>query len=259
MNDLPAGLRLYRTQIADAIAWDLERRRRPIARWAVRLAVPTVAAAAAAIAAVALTSGPQAPKADAAILRGVAAALTPHPGTILHERALVTVDGMSPGVYELWEQSDSPYAYRVVKLGHEGSWDGTSFRDYDAASNRIVVQQGRSGSRSPDDTAAELRLLVESGRATIDEETTFQGVPAYKLTVSGAPRSYLNGTVFVAKADYRPLEIRTTTQAGPEGQTVDETIDFQAYEYLPSTQANLAQLDLAAQHPGAQVVDAPAK
>jgi hypothetical protein len=193
--------------------------------------------------------------ADAAILRGVAAALTSPSGTILHEQALVTVAGQQPARFELWQQADSPYAYRVIKFGHEGSWNGSRFSDFDAASNTIAVQPesgSPSGRGAPGDLAATIRSLVESGQAKIDEETTFDGVAAYKLTVSGADQPYLNGTVFVARSDYRPLEIETT-QAGRAGD-VAETVVFQTYEHLPANQANLRLLDLAAQHPGARVV-----
>jgi hypothetical protein len=258
MNDLPAGLRLYRNQLRDAVAHDLGRRTRPLwrrPRFALGIAAPTLALGAAAAAVVVVFSGgPRASSADAAILHRVAAALSPHSGTILHEQASVTIAGQAPTRYELWEQADSPYAYRVIKFGHEGSWNGTSYADYDASSNRIVVQPGGSSGRTPDDAAAELRSLVESGQATVDAETTLDGVAAYKLTVSGASSHYLDGTVYVARDDYRPLQIQTTTQAGPDGAEVGETIQYQTYEYLPADQANLALVDLAAQHPGAQVV-----
>jgi hypothetical protein len=262
MNDLPAGLRLYRNQLRDAVAHDLARRVRSTGsrpRWALRLAVPTaVVAGAAAALVVFLTGGPQASSADAAILRGVAAALTAPSGTILHERAMVTVAGQAPARYELWAETDSPYAYRVVKFGHEGSWDGSAFSAYDASSNTIVRNgdgSRSSGRSAPDDPAAVLRSLVESGAAKIDGEATLDGIAAYELTVSGAAQRYLNGTVFVAKDDYRPLEIETTTD-GPSGP-VTETIRYQILEYLPATAASRALLDLAAQHPGAQIVSRP--
>jgi hypothetical protein len=115
---------------------------------------------------------------------------------------------------------------------------------------------GSSGRSEPDDAAAVLRSLVESGDAKIDGKTTVDGIAAYKLTVSGAAQHYLNGTVFVAKDDYRPLEIETTAD-GPLG-SVTETIRYQIYEYLPATATSRALLDLAAQHPGAPVVSRPA-
>jgi hypothetical protein len=263
MSDLPAGLRLYRNQLRDAVAHDLARRVEStwsVPRWALRLAIPAIAAAGAAVALVlVLSAGPQASSADAAILHRVATALTAPAGTDLHEQAWVTVGARPPARYELWQQADAPYAYRVIKFGHEGSWDGTAFSNFDATSNTIVVGPVGSpakGGSAPDDAAAVLRSLVESGDARIDAETIFDGIAAYKLTVSGAAQHYLNGTVFVARDDYRPLQIETTTDtpAGP----VSETIRFEAYEYLPGTRASRALLDLAAQHPGARMVSTPA-
>src|SRR5262245_38463349 len=102
MNDLPQSLRLYSTELRDAIARDLGRRSPALPRWALRVAAPAVAIAGAAAAVVlVLSGGPEAPSANAAVLRHVAAALTPPAGTILHERALVTLAGQPPAQYEL--------------------------------------------------------------------------------------------------------------------------------------------------------------
>jgi hypothetical protein len=78
--------------------------------------------------------------------------------------------------------------------------------------------------------------MVASGRAHVHASTTFHGVPAYKLTVTGAPDRWLNGTAYVSKANYRPLEIDTAA-GGPT-----ERIVYQSYEYLPATTANQALL-----------------
>jgi hypothetical protein len=255
MNELHEGLRLYRSQLRDAVAHDLSRSRAP--RLALRIGAPALAAGAVTVAAfLLLQSGPQAPTADAAILHRVAAALTGGSGTILHERALVTLAGREPQPYELWQQVDSPYAYRVIKFGHEGGWDGSGYADFDRGANTIVVQPGSSTRSGPDDVAALLRSLVESGNAKIDEETTLGGVPAYKLTVDGSSTHFLNGTVYVARSDYRPLRVQTTV-TGPRGDEVSETVEYQTYEYLPGTAANRSLVDLSAQHPGATMVGAP--
>jgi hypothetical protein len=142
----------------------------------------------------------------------------------------------------------------VIKFGHEASWNGTSFEQYDPRS--ILAQPGQGV--FPDDAAADLRSLVQSGGAKVDAKTTFDGVAAYRLTVSGASPHYLNGTVYVARDDFRPLRIEMTIQAGLDGIDVAETIDYTRYEYLPADDEITALLDLGAQHPGAQVVDAPA-
>ena len=82
------------------------------------------------------------------------------------------------------------------------------------------------------------------------------GVPAYVLSFSGLPVGgwLSNGTYDVAKSDYHPLLLQTTV-AFQQGQC-SETVQFQTYEYLPETPANLSLLDLSAQHPGATVVNA---
>jgi hypothetical protein len=205
MTELPAGLDLFRDQLCDAVARDLSRRPR---RRAVRTLVP--AAGLAAAGALVLTAGgAPAPSADAAVMRHVVTALTAPPATILHESAMVTL-GSTTAPYELWVQSSPPYAYRVIKWGHEGTGTGTA----------------------PDDPAAALRAMVQSGQAHVDAATTFAGVPAYELSVAGASDRWLNGTIYVSRADYRPLQIETN----------GERIVFQNYEYLPATAANQALL-----------------
>ncbi len=160
----------------------------------------------------AVTGGAPMPTAEAAIMRHVAAALTSPPATVLHERALVTA-GSTTAPYELWIDSNPPHAFRVIKWGHEATGTGGT----------------------PTDPAATLRSLVASGHAHVAATTTFDGVPAYKLTVSGSPDRFLNGTAYVSRTDYYPLEIDTTGNGG-------ERIVVHTYEYLPATPANLALL-----------------
>jgi hypothetical protein len=210
MTELHAGLELFRDQLRDAIARDVDRRPR---RRAVRGAIPVAGIAAAGAAVLAITGGTPAPTADAVVMRHVVAALTAPPATILHERAFV-IAGSKSTRFELWAQSNPPYAYRVIKWGGEGT--GT-------------------GNAAPDDPAATLRSMVQSGQAHIDATTTFDGVSAYKLSVSGSSERFINGTAYVSRADYHPLEIDTPDGGG-------ERIVFQTYEYLPVTAANLALL-----------------
>lgn len=125
------------------------------------------------------------------------------------KRALVT-SGSATSPYELWIESTPPHHYHVIKWGHEGTGSG----------------------RGASDPAAALRSLVASGNAHVEAATTFDGVPAYKLTVTGASDRWLNGTAYVSRADYHPLEIECN----------GERIVFQTYEYLPATPANLQLL-----------------
>jgi hypothetical protein len=246
MTDLHPALDDYRRLLRDAVARDLTRR---APRRRLHLAPVAAVVAAVIVVAVLTIGGGPAQTANAAILRATVAALTPPPGTILHEQATVTIPGSAPAPFELWAQANPPHAYRVIKWGHEGSFNGTSFSSYDASTNTIA--SGAPGpvagsSHEPVDVAATLRALVQAGNAQVVGTTTIQGTPAYELSVSGSGDPWENGTAYVAQSDYRPLLIETTAD--------NETIDFSTYEYLPATAANLALLDLVAQHPGANVV-----
>jgi hypothetical protein len=212
MTELHAGLELFRDQLRYAVASDLTRGN-PLnvrRRHAFRVGVPAALAAGAAALVLALTGGSPAPPADAAILRHMVAALSTPPGMILHERALVTL-GSATSPYELWVEQSAPHAYRVAKWGHEGT--GTS--------------------NGPVDPAEMLRSMVQSGQAHIDTATTYNGVAAYKLTVAGSSDPFLNGTAYVSRSNYHPLEIDTPGRGEPE------RIVVQTYDYLPATPANL--------------------
>lgn len=214
MTQLHNGLELYREDLRRAVARQQlagEKRSRLRAdRRLVRVAVPAAAALGAGALALTLSGGSPVSSADAAILRHVEAALTSPPATILHERAMVTLAGVT-APYELWAESVPPYHYHVLKWGHAGT--GTT-------------------SRAPDDFAAELRALVATGNAWVAGSTTVDGVAAYKLQVSGSSDRFLNGVAYVARSNYHPLEIDTTANGG-------ERIVFQTYQYLPATAANL--------------------
>lgn len=209
MSDLPAGLELFRDQLRDAVARDLAHpQRRRISRKHAWLPISAAAAATTALV-LTITGGAPAQIAQGAIMRHVAAALTAPPATILHERAMVT-SGSSTQPYEVWISSAPPHPYRVIKWGHEGTGTG----------------------RGSSDPAAALRSLVASGGARVAATTTFDGTPAYKLIVSGGSDRWLDGTVYVSRDDYHPLQI----EAG------GERIVYQTYEYLPANPANLQLL-----------------
>jgi hypothetical protein len=255
MNDIPQELCLFRTQLRDAIERDLHRRPGPrvLQRRSSRVAVSTLLVLAAASAAFMLLAGggAQAPSANAAILRHTLAALTPPKGTILYEQAQISIPGHAAQRYELWAEADRPHAYRVIKWGHEASWNGRAFSTYNEATNTISILPSDRGtvaarSHEPIDFAATLRSLVRSGQAQVAGTTTIHGIKAYRLTVSHSPDRFLLGTVYVAASNYHPLRIQTVTY--------HETIIFHAYQYLPATRSNMSLLDLAAQHPDATVI-----
>jgi hypothetical protein len=213
--------------------------------------VPAIAAAAAAT--VLLTaggaSGPS--SASAAIIRHVRAELTAPAGQILHESATVTLPDGSSMPFELWTQTGGTGIYRVIKDGQEASLSDTKNETYDASTNTVTVsplppaihqlEVSKGG-----DPAAELKHMVESGQATATP-TTYNGIPAYKLSVNSSSYPLLNGTAYVARSDYRPLELDSTKGKGV----------FSAYEYLPATPTNDALLAVTSAHPGAKVVNQP--
>jgi hypothetical protein len=232
-NEIPHSLRDFRGQLHAAVDRDLSRPHGPLtvlARLRPRRRRGFVAYAVGAAAAVALTvalvtAGSPVQSADAAILRHVAAVLTPPAGTVLHEKGTIDLPGQAAKSFELWAQADPPYGVG----GSYGPVGGPTPGQHEAESNSSATGpaiQGSGSGRAPLDAAAALRALVQSGNASVVGTTTIDGVTAYELQVSGAPNANLNGSVDVAQSDYRPLLIKTTS---------GETISYSTYEYLPAS------------------------
>ena len=192
--------------------------------------------------------------ASAAIIRHVRAELTAPSGMILHESATVTLPDGSSMPFELWVQTGGTGVYRVIKFGQEVSLSATENEIYDASTNTVTVSPLPPASHQyfvskSGDLAAQLRRMVDSGQATATP-TTYNGMPAYKIILSSSGDPLGNGTAYVARSDYRPLEIDYTSNGG-------EKVVFSTYEYLRATPANDALLAVTSAHPGAKLVNQP--
>ncbi|MBV9595143.1 MAG: hypothetical protein JO147_15260 [Actinobacteria bacterium] len=151
--------------------------------------------------------------------------------------------------FELWAQTGDTGVYRVIKAGTEASQSATQNETYDPSTHTVTVsplppaihayEVAHSG-----DPAVELKQMVNSGQATATQ-TTYDGIPAFELRVHASVDPNLNGTAYLARSDYRPLEIDST-----KGRIVVST-----YEYLPATPTNHALLAVTTAHPGATVVN----
>jgi hypothetical protein len=253
-TDIPDTLDTYRNQLHAAIERDLARGTRTgrLKRRALALSVPATAAAATTATVLLTAGGASGPSlASAAIIRHVRAELTAAPpGSILHESATVTLPDGSSMPFELWTRTGTG-VYRVIKDGQEVSLSDTENEIYDPSTNTVTVSplppaiHQREVSRGVD-LADELKRMIDSGQATATP-TTYNGIPAYELTLNPSGDTLLNGTAYVARSDYRPLETDSTSAK----------VVFSAYEHLPATPANDALLAVTSAHPGATVVNQP--
>ena len=256
-TDMPDTLVAYRHQLHAAIERDLARATHVgrLKRRVLALSVPATAAAATTATLLLTAGGAAGPSlASAAILRHVRSELTPPPGSILHESATVTLPNGSSSPFELWAQTGAKGVYRVIKGGQEVSLSDTKNEIYDPAANTVTVSplppqiHKREASHAVD-IADELRRMVDSGQATATP-TIHNGIPAYQLSIHTNGDTFLNGTAYVARSDYRPLEIDSTTHRG-------EKVVFSTYEYLPATSGNNLLLAVATANPGVKLVNQP--
>lgn len=172
----------------------------------------------------------------------------------LPEAALQAIADPPEADRQVLAQTGDTGVYRVIKSGNEVSLSDTKNEIYDPSRNTVTVSplppqiHQREVSRGRD-LADRLRQMVDSGRASATP-TTYHGISAYELSLHASGDTFLNGNAYVARSDYRPLEINSTTNGG--GKVV-----FSTYEYLPATPANDALLSVTTAHPGAAVVNQP--
>jgi outer membrane lipoprotein-sorting protein len=232
-----------------------ERGTRPaVARHPWRVAIAAALTACGAVVIMLLAGSAATPQlAQAAIVRHTQAAVGLAPGTILHERALVSIDGRTWQPYELWIATNDPQRFRVIKFGRELSRDGSLVSIFDTGTNTVTREPATSTGTVPGpvDLAAEMRSLVQSGQARVSGAATVDGTSAYRLILGPATAPIAPAIAYVDQRDYRPLVLDYSANGG-------EVVRYQTYEYLPASAANLGLLSVAGQHPTAGVVTAPA-
>ncbi len=186
-------------------------------------------------------------------------AVTPVDGRIWHRVTRTTrtpLGGVErqPEVWERWVGTSAPYGLRDRAPG----WGETEIGpcgsiQYVARDNLFNVSHTRRAPNDPrpydvaingaTDPARQYRHLFRDGRVRYRGETTFQGIPAYRLVVGGREASI---TYLVRRDNFYPLRtIRRT-------QTYIEVVTFLRFEYLPRN-ARTNQLLHVGRHPGASV------
>jgi hypothetical protein len=264
-GDTPQPDAAARRRIYQAATRSSARRRR---RLAVRLAALGAAAVAVALAGLALLPGDE----SSSVARA-AAALSPPGDTILHTVVVTTTvdrDGaVSSSSTESWRRNAPPYDGRSVEDGGrklEEATVGGRPQAYDPRTNTIHTLPAATaaptrGAGAPVGTPVNrlvralldarggaalvpaLRDLLESGEAREDGRASAGGREAIRIGLAGTPV-----TMLVDAETYEPLEWTVVSDEG-----IRATTRFETYEVLPATDANLALLSLAAQHPDAAV------
>jgi hypothetical protein len=199
------------------------------------------------------------------IVEKASAALDPTKNVILH----VKISGHEGGAdgyasdwtEETWCRMTSPRTYREVQI-FPGQPISDTVQDtnglaqmYDAGTNSIYTQAAASMFRFDPGQAVpygEMILgLLSSGDAVVDGTETINGRKCTRIAATKDYGTAADGTKY---GDWFYVDPRTNypvewkqTRAG--GKVVE--IRFDVYEFLPVNNANLAFLNLSAQHPGA--------
>jgi hypothetical protein len=186
--------------------------------------------------------------AQAAVIRGVRAAITPPLGVILH--AKVENAGAGGGSGEFWQLTRPPYSSRGIKQSAgvtvEYADSGTVSSTYDPATNTITERPDASPAQFTN-LFALIGQALASGQARLIATTTISGQQVYEILLADG------GKGFFRIGSYRPVLLELPSRTG---QVI--TYSVSVFEYLPATAANLSLLSLSGQHPGAHVVQSAA-
>jgi hypothetical protein len=214
-----------------------------------RPALVASALAAAAIAATLLlvgTRGAGGPEpASAGVIQLAQRALTPPANSILHVKLVSVDDGLTS---ESWQLTRPPYSARWsgdLGGGPEVANDGKTEFVFDEDANAIYTRRTTEPLRLSG-PVAEVRSLLDSGRARLTGKTTIDGSPVHRISLQYGQVAYVD------TATYRPLFIDSRDHGGPVRLRVVEL------EYLPQTEKTTRLLSLPAQHPRARVRENPA-
>jgi hypothetical protein len=239
---------------------------RPLGRRLGRIALAIAVLAGAAVAAL-FVSSPW--KTAPGFLEQVQAALTPPPGRILHVKWDAIFTSEDPACtstlrHEFWIDTTPPHRYRAIvpvpsdpanaEVGGDLGKPNLRF----VPPNTLVRDRALYFSSVNEDPWAFARKLISEGRAHREgttqldgrtvERVRFDPDPPASCQVPGhCPTEPAYGyfdpeTLDVVAWDYA----RDPTRPGIRGRD-----RYQAYEYLPRTDANLALTDIRAQHPDA--------
>ena len=199
------------------------------------------------------------------IVEKAAAAIDPVKNVVLH----VKISGHEGGAdgyssdwtEEDWSRMSSPYTWRQIQAFPDQPvvdtvQDANGLAQmYDAGTNSIYTQAAASMFRMDAGQTVpygEMILdLLHSGDAVVDGAETIGGRECTRIVATKDYGTAPDGTkygdwFFVDSRTNYPVEWKQTRDGG---KVVD--IRFDTYEFLPVNDANLAFLDLSAQHPGA--------
>ena len=291
MSSLPEPLVRFGSELEDAIRRELEAqaaarsnawRARMLCAVRRRPARTTLAFAAMVGAAVAALFVGSPWKASPGFLEEVQAALTPHPGWILHMKWDEIVTSEDPACtatngWEVWIDATPPHTYRAIVPGFPAppiSASGDPRESYCATGTPTEVGSGTANDPTlrfvppntlteypqspsfPWDPTADLRAAIKEGRAHTEGTRQRDGRTVERVRFD-PPTSCPVPPHCPTEPEYAYLDPETFDLVAYECAR-DPTLPgirhvwrFVAYEYLPRTKANLGLTDIRAQHPDA--------